>query len=112
MKPTKQGVRMNKILVGIALCAAAFSCGIVSAQDGSQVEAGQVLYDEHCSSCHGENLRSSGAMPDLRELGAGDRSRFDRKVSEGKDQMPSWEGVQNTQQLDQLWAYIRSRARG
>ena len=103
---------MNKVLVCIGICAAAFSCGVVSAQDASQVEAGQMLYDEHCSSCHGENLRSSGAIPDLRELGAGDRPRFDKMVSEGKDQMPSWEGVLNAQQLDQLWAYIRSRARG
>jgi mono/diheme cytochrome c family protein len=52
-----------------------------------------MLYDEHCSSCHGEKLRSSGAIPDLRELGAGDRARFDMIVADGKDQMPSWQGV-------------------
>jgi mono/diheme cytochrome c family protein len=103
---------MNKVLVCVAICVAVFFCGGVSAQDASQAEAGQMLYDEHCSSCHGENLRSSGAIPDLRELGAGDRPRFDKVVSEGKDQMPSWEGVLTAQQMDQLWAYIRSRARG
>ena len=99
-------------MVYIAVAAAAFSYGVVSAQDASQVEAGEMLYDEHCSSCHGENLRSSGAIPDLRDLGAGDRARFDKMVSEGKDQMPSFQGVLRAQQLDQLWAYIRSRARG
>jgi len=103
---------MNKVLVCIAVYAAAFSLGVVSAQDASQVEAGEMLYDEHCSSCHGENLRSSGAIPDLRDLSAGDRPRFDKVVSEGKDQMPSFQGVLSAQQLDQLWAYIRSRARG
>ena len=103
---------MNKVLVCTAVYAAAFSSGVVSAQNASQVEAGDMLYEEHCSSCHGENLRSSGAMPDLRALGAGDRSRFDKMVSEGKDQMPPFQGVLNAQQLDQLWAYIRSRARG
>jgi mono/diheme cytochrome c family protein len=111
MKPVG-GIRMNRVLACIAVCAAASFCGVVSAQDASQVEAGAMLYDEHCSSCHGENLRSSGAIPDLRELGAGDRARFDKMVSEGKDQMPSFQGVLNAQQLDQLWAYIRSRARG
>ena len=103
---------MNKVLVCVVVCAAVFPCGVVSAQDASQAEAGEMLYDEHCSSCHGENLRSSGAIPDLRELGPGDRPRFDKMVSEGKDQMPSFQGVLNAQQLDQLWAYIRSRARG
>ena len=103
---------MNKVLLCIAICAEVFSCGVAMAQGASQVEAGEVLYEEHCSSCHGENLRSSGAMPDLRALGAGDRSRFDKMVSDGKDQMPPFQGVLNAQQLDQLWAYIRSRARG
>ena len=84
---------------------------VVPAQDASPVEAGEMLYDEHCSSCHGEKLRSSGAIPDLRELGAGDRARFDMIVADGKDQMPSWQGVISTQGMDQLWAYIRSRAR-
>jgi alcohol dehydrogenase (cytochrome c) len=103
---------MKKVVVCTAVYVVAFSCGVVSAQDASQVEAGGMLYDEHCSSCHGENLRSSGAIPDLRDLGAADRPRFDKMVSEGKDQMPSWEGVLSAQQLDQLWAYIRSRVRG
>jgi len=103
---------MNKVLVYIAICAVAFSCRAVSAQDISQVEAGEMLYDEHCSSCHGEKLRSSGAIPDLRALGTGDRARFDMIVADGKDQMPSWQGVISAQGMDQLWAYIRSRARG
>jgi len=106
-----QSIRMNKILLCITICAEVFSCGAASAQDASQVDAGEMLYDEHCSSCHGENLRSSGATRDLRALGAGDRPRFDKMVSEGKDQMPSFQGVLNAQQLDQLWSYIRSRAR-
>jgi quinohemoprotein ethanol dehydrogenase len=103
---------MNRVLVYIAICATAFSCRAVSAQDISQVEAGEMLYDEHCSSCHGEKLRSSGAIPDLRALGAEDRARFDRIVADGKDQMPSWQGVISAQGMNQLWAYIRSRARG
>jgi len=81
------------------------------AQDASQIEAGEMLYDEHCASCHGEKLRSSGAIPDLRELGPGDRARFNQAVSDGKGQMPAFQGQLSEQELDQLWAYIRSRAR-
>ena len=78
-----------------------------SAQD--QAEAGEALYDEHCASCHGEKLRSAGVMPDLRQLGPGDRPRFDQAVLDGRGQMSAWRGVLSEQQLDQLWTYVRSR---
>jgi len=92
-------------LIGALLCAAA------SAQDRAQIEAGEALYDEHCANCHGEKLRSTGAMPDLRELGAHERPRFDQAVLDGRGQVLAWRGMLDAQQLDQLWAYIRSRAR-
>ena len=82
-----------------------------AAQDQAMIEAGERVYEEHCASCHGEKLRSAGAMPDLRELGANDRERFDKMVLEGRAQMPAWQGVVSPQELDQLWAYVRSRAR-
>ena len=82
-----------------------------SAQDRALVEAGAQVYAEHCASCHGENLRSEGAIPDLRELGPNDRARFDKAVLGGRGQMPPWQGVLTAQQFDQLWAYIRHHAR-
>jgi mono/diheme cytochrome c family protein len=103
---------MNNASLGIAACLVAVSCVAASAQDAAQIEAGEMLYDEHCASCHGEKLRSSGAIPDLRELGAGDRPRFDQAVLNGKGQMPAWQGQLNEEEFNQLWAYIRSRARG
>jgi mono/diheme cytochrome c family protein len=102
---------MNKSSLLAAVLIAAFPYDGLSAQQLSPEEAGEMLYDEHCSTCHGEKLRSSGAIPDLRQLAAGDRPRFDTIVAEGKDQMPSWEGVIDAKGMDQLWAYIRSRAR-
>ena len=82
-----------------------------SAQDAAAIEAGEQLYEEHCQSCHGEKLRSAGAIPDLRELGANERAKFDTMVMEGRGQMPAWQGIVGPEQLDQLWAYVRSRAR-
>jgi len=32
-------------------------------------------------------------------------------VMEGRGQMPAWQGTVSPQELDQLWAYVRSRAR-
>lgn len=79
------------------------------AQDAAAIAAGEQLYDENCAACHGEKLRSSGAIPDLRELR--DRARFDKMVREGRGQMPAWQGVLSDQEIDQIWAYISAHAR-
>ncbi len=88
-------------------------CGgaVAAAQDQAQIGAGALLYDEHCSPCHGEQLRTTGSAADLKELGANDRPRFDKALAEGRGQMPSWEGVLSAEEKDQLWAYIRAHAR-
>jgi len=73
--------------------------------------AGAEVYEKNCSECHGEKLESSGAIPDLRELRASDRARFDKVVREGTSQMPAWAGTLSDAEIDEIWAYIRSRAR-
>jgi mono/diheme cytochrome c family protein len=86
-------------------------CNLASAQDPAEIEAGERLYDEHCSSCHGEKLRTTGSAADLKEMRAEDRPRFDKAVLEGRGQMPSWQGVLSEGEINQVWAYIRSRAK-
>jgi cytochrome c55X len=78
-------------------------------QDAAEI--GEQVYEQHCQSCHGEKLRSAGAIPDLRELAASDRAKFDTMVMEGRGQMPAWQGIVTPEELDQLWAYVRSRTR-
>jgi mono/diheme cytochrome c family protein len=51
------------------------------------IEAGEQVYDEHCANCHGVKLRSTGAMPDLKDQKADGRARFDQIVMSGKNQM-------------------------
>jgi len=87
------------------------SCNVASAQDQAQIEAGEQLYDEHCASCHGEKLRATGSAADLKEMRAEDRPRFDKALLEGRGQMPSWQGVLNPAEWDQVWAYIRAHAK-
>ena len=65
----------------------------------------------YCSTCHGDNLVSSGQTFDLRRLGANDRSRFSNSVLMGKNQMPPWKGVLAGEQIDALWNYIRQNAK-
>ena len=77
----------------------------------AMIAAGEQVYDEHCASCHGEKLRSTGAIPDLKEQRADGRARFDQMVMNGRGQMPAWQGIVSQDQLEALWVYIRSRAR-
>jgi mono/diheme cytochrome c family protein len=68
---------MDALRLTIAAFALAGSFGTASAQDRAAVEAGEALYAEHCAECHGENLRSSGSVPDLRDLRQDQRGYFD-----------------------------------
>ena len=93
--------------LGAVLCLLAASA---AAQNRSAVEAGAELYQTHCATCHGERLVSAGAIFDLRKLRADERPRFDKALADGKGQMPAWAGVLSAEEIDRVWAYVRSRA--
>ena len=80
------------------------------AQDRAKIAAGAEVYAERCAACHGERLRATGAGFDLLKLRPDERARFDQVVNDGKGQMPPWAGVLSAEEIDQLWAYLRSRA--
>jgi mono/diheme cytochrome c family protein len=82
--------------------------GQLLAQDQAKIEAGEAIFNDYCSTCHGQNLVSSGQTFDLRRLTANDRVRFQNSVLSGKNQMPPWKGVLGDEQIDQLWQYIRN----
>jgi len=83
---------------------------IAPAPSQSAADAGREVYAEHCAQCHGERLMATGAAPDLKQLRADQRARFDAMVRDGKGQMPAWTGMISDEEVDQIWAYIRSRA--
>jgi mono/diheme cytochrome c family protein len=92
-------------LVGTALLA-----DIAAVRAESAADAGRDVYAEHCAQCHGERLVATGAAPDLKLLRADQRRRFDEIVRDGKGQMPAWAGMITDEEIEQVWAYIRSRA--
>src|SRR5690348_16230389 len=109
---TTRGRAMGRVLMmGFALCALLGSIDRAIAQDEAQIEQGEALYDEHCSQCHGEKLRCTGTIPDLRLLKPEDRPRFLQTVNDGRGQMPSWAGQLSDEEIDAIWAYIRAHAR-
>ena len=71
---------------------------------------GDLLYQEHCETCHGEGLRNPGSSFDLKSLKQDERSRFETSVLGGKGQMPPWKGVLSSEDLASLWSYIRDNA--
>ena len=94
------------------IAAALLSTSAAAHAQEQMIEAGEQVYGDNCATCHGDKLRSTGAMPDLKELRPGDRSRFDKLVLEGRGQMPAWQGTLSPEEIDQIWAYVRSRADG
>ena len=100
----------SRLLVAFVLIA--LSVPPALAQDRAKIEAGAEVYDMHCSTCHGERLRNTGAAFDLLQLKPNERARFDEAVKDGKRLMPPWAGVLSPEEIDQIWAYIRSRADG
>ena len=100
----------NHLLAAVALIA--LLAAPAPAQDRAKIAAGTEVYEMHCATCHGERLRNTGAAPDLLQLKPNERARFDEVVRDGKGQMPPWAGVLSAEEIDQIWAYIRSRADG
>src|SRR5262245_55007358 len=74
------------------------------------VDQGRDTYQDLCSSCHGRDMVSSGALSfDLRKFPKDDFARFKNSVLNGKGTaMPSWTGKVSDEDLANLWAYVRS----
>jgi mono/diheme cytochrome c family protein len=92
-----------------ALMLTAGSAPALAAADGA-ARAGEALYGQQCAACHGPALRNPGGSFDLRNIKASEKARFEKAVYDGKGQMPPWRGVLTAQQVNELWAYIRTRA--
>ncbi len=89
---------------------AAMMATLSLAQDGKKIAAGERIYNNYCSTCHGDDLVSTGQTFDLRRLRADERPRFENSVINGKGQMPPWKGTFNNEEMDLLWQYIRANA--
>src|SRR5215470_18641793 len=80
-----------------------------AADDDAAVRKGAKIYENNCATCHGDELRNNSNIAfDLRRLKADEHPRFVNSVLHGKNTMPSWEGALTTEQIENLWAYIRA----
>ena len=82
-----------------------------AADDDAAVRRGAKIYENNCSTCHGDDLQNnSGIAFDLRRLKADEHPRFVNSVLRGKNAMPPWDGKLTADQIESLWAYIRANA--
>jgi mono/diheme cytochrome c family protein len=94
----------------LALAFFAITVSRAVAEDGA-ADKGARVYDKYCATCHGDDLQNNtGIAFDLRRLKADEHPRFINSVLHGKKVMPAWQGVLTSEQIEELWAYIRANA--
>ncbi len=86
--------------------------------DGADLEAGKVLFEENCASCHGEDakgLQELGApnLTDAIWLYGGDRATIIETITNGrKGVMPAWEKRLDPVTVKSLAVYVHTRGGG
>ncbi|GAA0313184.1 PQQ-dependent methanol/ethanol family dehydrogenase [Sphingomonas oligophenolica] len=82
--------------------------------DPKAVQLGMAVFHRGCNACHGATAVATGGAPDLRESGiAFDRKAFGQLLHDGtllSNGMPRFDDL-SSQEVDQIYQYIRSEAR-
>ncbi|HEX9464725.1 MAG TPA: cytochrome c [Alphaproteobacteria bacterium] len=101
---------LNRRCLAAALSLLLAASAAPACADEAAAAKGARLYENYCSTCHGEELQnnSAGLTFDLRRLKPDDHGRFVNSVLNGKNRMPPWKGVLDEAQIELLWSYIRS----
>jgi mono/diheme cytochrome c family protein len=70
---------------------------------------GSELFGQICSHCHGPQMVNPGTFSfDLRKFPHDDRERFFYSVRNGKKAMPPWKDVLHPDEIEAVWAYVRT----
>lgn len=80
-----------------------------SAFAADPVAGGKNLYHATCAMCHGQDLKASGGIPDLRETKLDDQG-FRTVVKNGRPGtiMPPMKGTLSDEEIAQIRAYVRA----
>jgi mono/diheme cytochrome c family protein len=113
---------MSRVLAaaGFVLAAAFHApCALSQSDDGpgpaasaEDFDKGYQQFHHTCAPCHGRNMVNAGVTTyDLRKFPLEQSDRFHNSVTNGKGNMPSFKGSLTPEQIDWLWAYVRSRGK-
>jgi alcohol dehydrogenase (cytochrome c) len=74
-----------------------------------EAEAGRLVYERVCATCHGHNLKTAGvAAQDLREFPIEESARFIRSVTQGAGDMPPFARVLSEAEIVSIFDYVRA----
>ncbi|MDQ2801822.1 MAG: cytochrome c, partial [Pseudomonadota bacterium] len=66
-----------------------------------------------CSHCHGIHMVNPGNSSfDLRKFPHDQRARFFNSVTHGKGNMPPWGDILKPDEIEAIWAYVRTGGNG
>ncbi|HKG01469.1 MAG TPA: cytochrome c [Xanthobacteraceae bacterium] len=71
-----------------------------------QIKTGADLFARNCATCHGTRMRNPQWASDLRTFPHDARARFVDAVANGKRNMPPWDDVLTSAEIESLWAYV------
>ena len=70
---------------------------------------GKAFYNQFCRNCHGISMVNAGTSSfDLRKFPHDDRARFINSVMNGKNSMPPWGDILKPDEIEAIWAYVRT----
>jgi mono/diheme cytochrome c family protein len=101
----------NRIGRALLFLVVALPLGAVAGDDfpPDLVRHGEQMYLINCSRCHGVHLINPvGYTFDLRRFPPNQRERFFHSVSKGKGNMPAWGDLLKPDQIEALWAYVKT----
>ena len=90
----------------------ALVCASAVAQAGEpqfapeQITKGAALFARHCATCHGTHMRNPQWAINLRDFPRNAHARFVDAVTNGKRNMPPWDDVLDSDEIEALWAYV------
>lgn len=100
---------MPGLLVSWSLLGGALLCSAAVPAWADEIDEGKSLYNEYCANCHGRDMSSPGLAFDLRKFPLSEPERFRQSVLNGKGQaMPAWKAQLSGEDVQVLWAYVKS----
>jgi mono/diheme cytochrome c family protein len=92
-----------------AIICAVVSLYVIASAHADDVEEGRIIFHDLCAPCHGKDMANPGLAFDLRTFPHDDPARFRASVTNGKGQgMPAWKDKITSEDIDLLWAYVKS----
>ena len=104
---------LSCLIGGVLFCAgismARAQTGEDPAPSPEEFARGANLFAHTCSHCHGPEMVNPGNFSfDLRKFPRDGRDRFFNSVRNGKKAMPPWKDVLHPDEIEAIWAYVRT----